>query len=110
MEEFKEVVLDWLCPIDSRGAGETLRASCIEAILSAEALGTEIYTPFNGNPTACNMKKCLAEVDRNTFLFLWDAGGDVHSPPNPDDKTIIQEYKRYVRGFSLLQANPSFMN
>lgn len=103
IEDLKVVALDYLCPSSKLKTGDSIRVKCVNAILASEISGNEVYSPFNGNPTACDMRKCFAKLDKQNVLF-WDTGGDVLSPPNPADRTIIQEYKRLMHGFELLKV------
>ncbi len=59
VEDFKQVLYDYLCPT---GLGKNHFYDCIDAINTALATGDHTYTPFKGPGIPCSMRKCDAHL------------------------------------------------
>jgi len=99
--EFKKVLLDFLCPNNLSGSA---KKSCMDSITQKANSGLEIYSPLKGNPLECSFSKCEFQAD-----CTWDSQGfpipqtcTLKAPKNANPKTWIREYKAYLAGFDQL--------
>ena len=100
LEDYKDVVLDYLCPEDRR---EVCRASLESAI----ATGKMEYDPFQAKSLQCDFKGCQARFtcQRIAFVDLLKSGSCKVENLRKSNKTttIANEYSAYLKGYKLLQ-------
>jgi hypothetical protein len=102
MSEFKEVLLDFMCPTDRN---RKVFNHCKMGIETALLNGNTVFSPFKGNNTECSIKQCNIKTS-----CLYDDEGDavmgtckVATPKNLEPKTMIEEIQRYIVGFKDLE-------
>ena len=101
-DDYKKVVLDFLCPISSR---RDLRKECENQLESSLITGDETYNPFSKALLECDFQKCKAEVDCSKVLFT-----KISKPGtcglklnfSGEATTLVREYKSYLQGFKRL--------
>jgi hypothetical protein len=101
IEDYKDVVLDFLCPADKR---EDCRAHLENAVKT----GNMEYDPYSGKSLQCDFKGCRAKFscERIPFLNLLKSGSCRVENLRPSNKTttIANEYLAYLKGFKFLQG------
>lgn len=101
LEDYKEVVLDWLCPANKR-------ADCTKALENAVATGNMAYDPYSGKSLQCNFKGCKAKFtcERVPLINLLKSGSCQVENMRESNKTttMADEYLAYLKGYKLLQA------
>lgn len=104
LEDYKDVVLDYLCP-------SSKRAECRVALEHAVATGKMEYDPFNAKSLQCDFKGCKAKFtcERIPFIDLLRSGSCTVENLRPSNKTttMADEYLAYLKGYRLLQAELS---
>lgn len=102
LENYKDVVLDYLCPA-------TKYQECRTHLESAIATGKMEYDPFTNKSLQCDLRGCKA-----TFGCETTAIGDVAQSDScyiknlrtsPKTTTLANEYKAYLEGFNLLKQD-----
>jgi hypothetical protein len=101
LQDYKDVVLDFLCPADKR-------AECHSALENAIATGNMEYDSFGGKSLQCDFKGCKAKFtcERVPFINLLKSGSCQVENLRTSNKTttMANEYAAYLKGFKLLQA------
>ncbi|HEX7676420.1 MAG TPA: hypothetical protein VF412_19750 [Bdellovibrio sp.] len=104
IEDYKEVVTDWLCP-------ENKKESCRKALDNALVTGNRQYDPFGSKSLQCTFKGCKAafSCDAIKAVGLLKSQSCTMKNLRTTDKTttIVDEYDAYLKGFKLLQAEAS---
>ena len=105
-DDFKKVLVDFLCPISSK---RDLRGECEANLDMALLTKDETYNPFHGALLDCNFKTCNADFtckkmtspnfpNAKTCILI--------NKSNTKAKTLIREYRAYLAGFMSLKNDP----
>lgn len=101
VEDYKDVVLDWLCPANKRD-------DCRKGLENAIATGNMEYDPYGGKSLQCSFKNCQAKFtcERIPLVNLLKSGSCTVENLRTSNKTttIANEYAAYLKGYKLLQA------
>ncbi|WII73374.1 hypothetical protein QJS83_05755 [Bdellovibrio sp. 22V] len=104
LEDYKDVVFDWLCP--ASGLQEK-RDKCRQGLENAVATGGT-YDSFGGKSLQCDFKGCKAKFkcQRMPLVDLLRPGSCevINLRESTKTTTQVNEYKAYLEGFKLLQA------
>ena len=100
IEDYKTVLIDFLCPISIR---TNVREICENALRNSLVNGNEVYGSLGVQSLECDLKGCQGKVECE-----YDNDGNAISgtctlanPQNSSPKTTIKEFKLYLRGFEL---------
>lgn len=103
-EDYMEVVHDWICP---RSAKTDIREKCVAGLQRAAATGGT-YDSYSGKSLQCDFKGCKAKFTckRIPIIDLLKEGSCevVNLRESSKTSTQVEEYKAYIRGWKLLQA------
>jgi hypothetical protein len=103
LEEYKEVVFDWLC---SSAKNKEYFQKCVKGILAAVSKGDLVFQSHPGNELVCDYKSCHAEVvcKGKKIFGSGPKGGScrLQTSINPAPINAAREYNDLLRGFSLL--------
>lgn len=103
-EDYEKVVFDILCPISAK---KDLRGECIAGLRNAAATGGT-YDSFGGKSLQCDFKGCKAKFkcERIPIIDLLKEKSCTVINLRESSKTTtqVEEYKAYIRGWKLLQA------
>ncbi|QDK36805.1 hypothetical protein [Bdellovibrio sp. NC01] len=104
IEDYKDVVLDFLCPANKR-------TECRAALENAVKTGNMEYDPYGGKSLQCDFKNCKAKFtcERIPLVNLLKSGSCKVENLRESNKTttIANEYAAYLKGYKLLQAQLS---
>ncbi|MGZ3774740.1 MAG: hypothetical protein ACXVCY_04680 [Pseudobdellovibrionaceae bacterium] len=103
-EDYKAVVIDWMCPLS---ATSDIRQKCIAGLDKAVATGGT-YDSYDGKSIQCSFKGCDAKFkcQRLPLIDLLRAGSCevINLRPSAKTTTQVNEYKGFLKGWKLLQA------
>ncbi len=101
LEDYKDVVLDYLCP-------QNKRAECRTALENAMVTGNMEYDPYGAKSLQCDFKGCQAKFtcERIPLVNLLKSGSCTVQNLRTSNKTttMANEYAAYLKGYKLLQA------
>lgn len=105
-EDYKKVVIDFLCPISAK---KNLRGECEEnldrALVTKDGIG---YNPFRGRMLDCNFSTCHSDFVCSKLSPSNIPNAKTCISINRSDKserqstTLVREYMAYLDGFRLL--------
>lgn len=94
-----EVLNDWICP---NSPNASIRRTCVQGLENAIATGNEILNVFYGPPIECSMSGCQVSFrDHPGGIFSRDTYRMI-APRVTEPRTVVQEYKRFLRGIDLI--------
>ncbi|HWU43437.1 MAG TPA: hypothetical protein VN132_08365, partial [Bdellovibrio sp.] len=100
LEDYKDVVFDFLCPIGKRD-------ECRAALEKSEVTGQRTYDPYDGKTLQCNFKGCKAKIscEHVPGIDLLKSGSCTVENLRESNKTttLVDEYTAYIKGYKLLQ-------
>jgi hypothetical protein len=102
LAEFKKVLFDFLCPVNST---KDLRGECAAALESSLTSKDETYNPFSQEQIECDFISCKAEIkcDKVPLTGVNKPGTCVLSNDfGHNATTLVREYKAYLQGFAEL--------
>ncbi len=101
VEDFKEVVYDYLCPT---GRGTERYYSCIQGIKNAIKTGNHKFQPFKAKPVFCTMKECdLKLVCKQRSSGPKPGSCSLVAERSGESTTFIDEYLMLLKGFKALK-------
>lgn len=102
LEEYKQSVFDFLCPVSG---SKNLRAEC-EAKLEESLLGgDQTYNPFSRKQVECDFKACKVEIkcDKVFLTGVYKPGTcSLVNKVEGRATTLTREYKAYIEGYKNL--------
>lgn len=103
-EDYKAVVIDWMCPLSAKS---DIREKCIAGLDKAVATGGT-YDSYDGKSIQCNFKGCEAKFKCKKIpvidLLKPHSCEVVNLRTSPKTTTQVNEYKAFLKGWELLQA------
>lgn len=102
LENYKEVVFDWLC---SSSKNKDYYKSCVNGILNSVKKGDLVYQSHPGNELVCDYKSCKAKVICKSNVFgSGPKGGSckIEAEINYAPINAAREYLDILKGFKLL--------
>lgn len=99
VEEFKEVVFDWLC---STGKNLEYYQKCVNGILESIDRGDHIYQSHPSNELNCDFYSCNASIVckfKTSEEVPIPGSCDIETIPNNEPKNIATEYLSLMKGF-----------
>lgn len=101
-EDYKKVVVDFLCPIS---ASRELRNECEANLDLALKTGDMTYNPFSRPLVQCDLKGCEVEITckKIPLLGVYKPGTCVLDNKHEGKATtMVQEYKNYIEAYKYL--------
>lgn len=103
-EDYKEVVIDWMCPLSAKS---DVRQKCIAGLDKALATGGT-YDSYDGKSVQCDFKGCEAKFKCKKIplidLLKPHSCEVVNLRKSAKTTTQVNEYKAFLKGWQLLQA------
>jgi hypothetical protein len=106
LEQYANVVREWLCPTNSFGESLTQR-SCMERLerMTMQTIqanpGERTYSPFRGPTSQCDFRSCYSspQCSTNPATTIECAK---KSPPPSSSTTFVDEYLYYLKAYKYL--------
>lgn len=102
-ENYKKVVLDFLCPVSSKS---NLRDECISKLEESLLTKDDTYNPFSRPQIECDFKECKAEIKcEKIFLTgVFKPGScTLENKMERGSSTIVREFKSYLNAYKYLK-------
>lgn len=102
-EDYKNVLFDFLCPINP---AKNLRGECAAALEKSLTGGDLTYNPFSQEQVECDFKSCQVEIkcDKVIITGVYKPGTcTLANLAGHNATTLTREFKAYIDGFAELK-------
>lgn len=111
LEDYKNVVKDFLCPTNKKG---DIQQKCMDELdLIGIEQGDETYNPFSGEQIQCDFSGCEVKYDCTEIPIIGITIPESCQLINTSTQkatTLVKEYRSYINGFKSLKKQGFKLN